>query len=97
MTYCPSVHTSISRKGRKKKLDTKRNKRQCVDSEDGIALEILKQRRDSKRARTDAYVISQECDGGSSNDISSVEIYVSSQENNESSRSNINSMEDMTT
>jgi hypothetical protein len=42
-------------------------------------------------------VISQECDGGSSNDISSVEIYVSSQENNESSRSNINSMEDMTT
>jgi hypothetical protein len=40
MTYCPSVHTSISRKGRKKKLDTKRNKRQCVDSEDGIALEV---------------------------------------------------------
>jgi hypothetical protein len=96
MTDCPSVYTSISRKRGKEKLDTKRNKRQCVDTEDRIQKDkeslarhkrylILKQRRDSKRARTNAYVMSQECDGGSSsNDISSIEIYVSSQENSES-------------
>jgi hypothetical protein len=33
MLDCPSVHTSISRKMRKEKLDSKRNKRQCIDTE----------------------------------------------------------------
>jgi hypothetical protein len=106
MTDCPSVHASISRKRRKEKLDSKRNKRQCISIEDGIRKDkeavgrhkrylILKQGKDSKRARTKTYVMSQECNGGSSsNDISSVEIYVSSQEkNSKSSRSNINSIE----
>jgi hypothetical protein len=83
------MHQSVE-KGERQNWTQKKNKRQCVDTEDEIHKDkeslakhkrylILKQRRDSKHARTDAYVMSQECDGGSSsNDISSIEIYVSS-------------------
>jgi hypothetical protein len=75
---------------RKEKLDGKGNKRQWIDNEDGIQKDkeslarhkrylILKQRKNSKRARTNAHVMSQECNGGSSsNYISYVEIYVPS-------------------
>jgi hypothetical protein len=69
MTDCPSVHTSISGKRRKEKLDSKRNKRQCIHTKNGIQKDkesvarhkrylILKHRKDSRRARTDAYVMS---------------------------------------